>query len=186
MVKAENLGKRFGAKWVFRRLEFCVSTGECLLVTGSNGSGKSTLLRLIAGLEPASEGSVHTETSIGYSSPELRLYPHLTGVEHVELAAALRGIRSDPGILEAVGLNEAAAKTIDAYSTGMSVRLKLALAIQANPKLLVLDEPGAGLDEEGRQAVSDIVEAQRRRGAVVLATNDPLERRFGDLELQLG
>ncbi len=70
-------------------------------------------------------------------------------------------------------------------SSGMRARLKLALAIQAEPAILILDEPGASLDEEGRSLVRKIVDEQRQRGAVVVATNDPDERRLGNLELQV-
>jgi len=70
-------------------------------------------------------------------------------------------------------------------STGMKARLKLALAIQANPLLLLLDEPSAGLDEHGRALVESIAREQTQRGCLVLATNDPAERRLATLELEL-
>ena len=188
MISGEGLGKRFGRRWVFRRVEFCVARGECLLVTGANGSGKSTLLRILAGLEPASEGSVSRSFSgeVGFSSPELRVYPWLTGREHLEIAARLRGLTdASLDLLRLVGL-DGDDKVAGQYSTGMKGRLKLALAIQAQPEVLLLDEPGAGLDESGLAIVNWIVEEQKLKGAVVIATNDPNERRFGDLELRLG
>lgn len=185
-MSAHELGKRFGPRWVFRRLEFCVARGECLLVTGVNGSGKSTLLKVLAGLEAPSEGVVESScVRLGYTAPDLRLYPSLTGAEHMELAARLRGsdIRND--LLDEVELSGAAGPT-SSYSSGMRVRLKLALALQANPDLLILDEPGAGLDESGRSLLDGVIHGQKNRGAVIVATNDPRERRYGDLELRLG
>ncbi|MGI8923580.1 MAG: ABC transporter ATP-binding protein [Fimbriimonadales bacterium] len=186
MVFAHELGKRFGARWVFRRLEFCVAQGECLLVTGVNGSGKSTLLRVLVGLETPSEGQMESSGfRIGYTAPDLRLYPSLNGAEHMELAAKLRGSDTRVDLLEEVGLPGAVGPT-SSYSTGMRARLKLALALQASPDLLILDEPGAGLDESGRSLLDGVIQAQKGRGAVIVATNDPLERRYGDLELRLG
>lgn len=189
MISCEGLGKRFGKQWVFRRVTLSLEKGSCLLVTGSNGSGKSTLLKLLAGLEPASEGSVSTgfdrRTQMGYTAADLRLYPALTGREHLRFASDLRGLPCEDGLLVRVGLAHKGDEPTANYSTGMRVRLKLALAMQGKPLALLLDEPGAGLDESGRVLLDEIVEEQRGRGVVVVATNDEGERRFGDYELRL-
>jgi len=68
----------------------------------------------------------------------------------------------------------------------MRARLKLALALQPDPDVLLLDEPGAGLDEAGRALIEGVVASQLKKGVVVLATNEPLERRFATFELQVG
>lgn len=192
MLVAENLGKRFGAQWVFRHLEFDLSLGDCLIVLGSNGSGKSTLLKVLAGLEIQTEGKRRLRTAsederlvIGYASPELRLYPNLSVSEHLTLAAALRGIASRKDLLEEVGLAHAADKFAAALSTGMKARLRLALALQSSPPILLLDEPTLGFDRFGTQLVESIVKEQSRKGILVLATNDDSERRFGNLEIRL-
>lgn len=190
VISCDGLGKRFSKQWVFRRVSLTVETGQCLLLTGPNGSGKSTLLKLLAGLEPASEGSVSrefdTRTGMGYSATDLRLYPNLSADEHLEFASTMRGIAAEHGLLGSVGLSEAADKPVGAFSTGMRARLKLALALMGAPKALLLDEPGAGLDESGRALLDEVVAEQLGRGVVILATNDPAERRFGDFELVLG
>lgn len=183
MLSVTGLGKRYGSKWVFRNVEFCVRPGEVLVVTGPNGSGKSTLLKILAGLETPSSGHVSV-ARVGYMSPELGLYPLLTGKEHMELASRLRGVSM--GDLAAVGLDQAAEVRIDAYSTGMKARLRLALAMQHDPDVLLLDEPEAGLDPQGKEFVAQIVEQHRQRGVTVLATNDHAQRRCGDYELKLG
>lgn len=190
VISCEGLGKRFSKQWVFRRVSLTVETGRCLLLTGPNGSGKSTLLKLLAGLEPPSEGSVRrefdTRTGMGFSATDLRLYPNLTAGEHLKFASTMRGIAAEHGLLERVGLSEATAKPVGAFSTGMRARLKLALALMGEPQALLLDEPGAGLDESGRALLDQVVGEQLRRGMVVVATNDPAERRLGDFELVLG
>jgi len=174
---------------VFRRVSIDVKSGSCLLVTGSNGSGKSTLLKLLAGLEPASEGSVtprfDRRAEMGYAAADLRLYPALSGREHLEFSSQLRGLPSEFELLDRVGLAHKGDEPTGNYSTGMRVRLKLALALQGEPLALLLDEPGAGLDESGRSLLDEIVEEQRSRGFVIVATNDESERRFGDYELRL-
>lgn len=192
MIVVENLGKRFGAQWVFRHLEFDLSLGDCLLVLGSNGSGKSTLLRVLAGLEQQTEGNRRLRTAtnddrlaIGYSSPEMRLYPNLTSAEHLNLAASLRGLPNPKNLLEQVGLSKSSDKLTSELSTGMRARLRLALALQSSPPILLLDEPGLGLDEYGSQLVEDIAKEQSRKGVLILATNDNSERRFGNLEIRM-
>ena len=190
MIACEGLGKRFSNRWVFRRVSLSLESEQCLLLTGPNGSGKSTLLRVLAGLEPPSEGSVRidieTRKELGFSATDLRLYPSLTATEHVCFAAAMRGMPQFDGVLERVGLEQSAEQPTATFSTGMRARLKLALAIMGDPKVLMLDEPGAGLDDGGRTLLENVIAEQRSRGCLILATNDPSERRFGDYELDLG
>lgn len=187
VIRCAGLGKRYGSRWVLRGVEMSLSDGECLLVTGPNGAGKTTLLRLLGGLESPTEGEVWTTGAIGFAAPDLSLYPNLTAKEHLRFAAALR--RVDPRereLLERVGLCEHEDKPVGAFSTGMRSRLRLALAIQHEPAVLLLDEPTATLDEQGRQIVCHIIEEQRARGCIVLATNSEGDRAYGDLEVRLG
>jgi ABC-type multidrug transport system ATPase subunit len=119
-------------------------------------------------------------------APELRLYPSLSASETVTLAGRLRGIgRTTNGLLERVGLAGRGDDLVSTYSTGMRARLKLALALQTNPSLLLLDEPGSGLDESGKEILERAIEDQKTRGCVIIATNDAAERRFASLELKL-
>jgi ABC-type multidrug transport system ATPase subunit len=185
LMSAVGLGRRFGSQWVFRGVEIELSQGDALCVIGSNGSGKSTLLRILAGLLSATEGSVVRPTALGYSAIDLALWPQLTASEHLELAAALRGVAVSDG-LRRVGLADAANKPVGQFSTGMRARLKLALAVQHSPEVLLLDEPSASLDDEGRSLIEGAVAEQLKRGAVVIATNDPGDRRHATHELELG
>jgi len=186
MIRCSGLGKRYGSRWALRRVEIELSLGECLLVTGPNGAGKTTLLRLLAGLEDPSEGEVSASGTIGFAAPDLALYPNLTACEHLRFAAALRRVEpQESALLERVGLQEHPGKPVGAFSTGMRSRLRLALAIQHQPSVLLLDEPTATLDEQGRQVVRDIIEEQRTRGCIALATNAEGDRGFGDLEVRL-
>lgn len=189
MVEAQGLGKKYGRRWIFRNVEFSLGLGDALLVVGPNGSGKSTLLKVVAGLVPASAGSVRLEgdprRTLGYASLDLNLYPHLTAREHLELAGELRGCeaRADE-LLHKVGLAEAADKFAVSLSTGMRMRLKLALAVQGEPPVLLLDEPGASLDDGGRELVRRICAEQRSRGALIVATNDRRERELGNMMIE--
>jgi heme exporter protein A len=186
VLTVNGLGKRYDDRWIIRNIGFTLEKGEALIVRGRNGSGKSTLLKLVSGLLPPSEGVVTGPPRLGYAGIDLAVYPQLTATEHLAMSARLRGCpERTEELLSKVGLsvvNLPAGK----LSTGMRARLKLAIAIQAEPDLLLLDEPGAALDEQGRALIEQVVEEQRARGAAVIATNDPSERRLGNLELCLG
>jgi ABC-type multidrug transport system ATPase subunit len=191
VLQVEKLGKRFAQRWIFRGIGFSLEKGHSLVVLGDNGAGKSTLLKLLAGLLPATEGSINPpdgdpRLNIGYSALDLSLYGHLTLAEHLRFSAAVRGCPARTGeLLEFVHLHERATQPAGELSTGLRARLKLALAIQSEPRLLLLDEPGAGLDAEGNKLLEEICVRQLARGALVIATNDLHERRLGNLELKL-
>jgi len=187
----DRLGKKYGSRWIFRGLTFELGLGDRLVVLGKNGSGKSTLVRTIAGLTNSNEGSVHLPDGdprliLGFCALEQSVYAQLSVVEHLQLTADLRGCppRIDE-LLTEVGLDYAGSLLGSQLSTGMKARLKIAMAIQAEPQTLLLDEPSAGLDEDGRSLIERIVERQSKRGCLVMATNDPAERRLANLELQL-
>lgn len=187
----EGLGKRFGSRWLFRGVSFTLKQGDALVVLGPNGSGKSTFLRIVAGLGSASEGTVSlppgdSRQVLALSALEMSLYPNLSVAEHLEFSAGVRGCAARTGeLLDRIGLTDAADRHASQISTGMKARLKLAMAIQANPAVLLLDEPGAGLDEHGLALVESIAAEQRERGCLILATNEPRERRLATLELRL-
>lgn len=188
LLKVSGLGKRYGSRWIFRNLGFELCRGERLVVTGRNGSGKSTLLRCLAGLLPRTEGKVvlpgDPRLTLGVSALDQALYADLTASEHLETTGDLRGVPSRAEeLLTRIDLDDVLVREM---STGMRARLRMALAIQSDPLILLLDEPGASLDEHGRALVDDIVREQAERGCLILATNDPRERRLADFELGLG
>lgn len=145
---------------------------------------------MLAGVAPATEGKCFRgndpRNDLGYAALDQPVYPVLTVAEHLELAASLRGCapRIDE-LLSEVELAYAANVAGRHLSTGMRARLKFALAVQAEPAALLLDEPGAGLDERGRQVVDRIIESRIGRTAIVIATNEPSERRYATHELPL-
>ena len=200
-LQFENLHKRFGDRAVLRNVNARVEHGEALVVTGHNGSGKSTLLTVLAGLLRPDRGRVRIledgreitrderRRALALVAPDLTLYPELTALENLEFFARVRGLpvdsRGHEALLERLGLPGRGRDSVGTYSSGMRVRLKYAVALQADPHVLLLDEPTAMLDTGGVEVVEQIIAEQRRRGLLVLATNDPEEARYGDLFLHL-
>ena len=136
---------------------------------GPNGAGKTTLMRIVAGLLEPTSGSVvldgaevtenpqHVWARLGYLPQEFGFYPHLTGEAMLRHLLELKGVEARGGmkalvqeLLDRVNLSFAAKRKVKGYSGGMRQRLGLAQAIAGDPRLIIVDEPTAGLDPEER------------------------------------
>ena len=120
--------------------------GEIIGVLGANGSGKSTLLRTIAGREKLSQGNVSAVAPPHLLTHDQALYPHLTGIENIELVLAGLGHspkqikQFGPAVAKLAGLREAAGRRLGTYSSGMAAQLRFALTTAIKPKILLVDE----------------------------------------------
>lgn len=187
-LKASDLSKRYGPRWLFRRLSLVIAGGESLAITGPNGSGKSTLLKILGGLLVPTHGEIELQVNgravpatehalqVGIVAPYANLYLPLTAEENLLFLARLRGTpdRHDRvrNLLREVGLNGRARDPVATYSSGMMQRLRLAAALLAEPPLLLLDEPSVTLDAAGNELVARIIRDQvTRERIVVVATN---------------
>jgi len=201
-VSASGLTHRYGRRATgVEELEFSFEGPGVVAVTGANGSGKSTLLRIVAGVLRASQGDVRLQiqgrdvprglrrTRVGLATPELAFYEEFTGRENLEFAAQTHGLDAPraaaANALSRVGLESRGGDRVAAYSSGMKQRLRLAFALLHSPPVLLLDEPGSHLDDEGRAAVREVVRAERARGLVLIATNDPQEVQLAERSLEL-
>ena len=180
MIAARGLGRSFGAKAVLRDLDLDVAERDLLVVTGPNGSGKSTLLALCAGLLAPTRGELEVKAErgrIGYLAHEPLVYRELTALENLDLYGRLYRVperRERIGmLLERYGLWEARRERVATFSRGMQQRLALCRALLHDPDLLLLDEPYAGLDEEGAELLDGELRALAGTRTLVLATHDP-------------
>jgi heme exporter protein A len=199
--EARDLGHRYGRRTALQPLSFSLSAPGVAAVTGPNGSGKSTLLRIAAGLLRASRGTSALTVAgrviapaerrrwVGYASPELAFYDELSVAENLAFAAETRGMRAPAAAAAAalarVGLGSRAADRIPALSSGMKQRLRLAFAVLHEPPVLLLDEPGSHMDDEGRAMLAGLVDRERRTGLVLIATNDEREWRLAEQRIEL-
>jgi len=201
-LQGKELGKWFGKRKIFERINLLVEERGSLVVTGRNGSGKTTLLKILCGLIRPTKGEVVINSGektlsrdesrglFGLVMPDLELYGELTALENLLFLSRIRGMNSGSGELERklgeVGLGGRENDLVFSFSSGMKQRLKYALATLFEPGVLVLDEPTANLDEEGISMVDRIVSQQKERGILILATNEKSDLRYGDQVLRVG
>lgn len=187
MLTLTNLTKRYGYRRVFRDVNCQIETGQIVAVTGRNGAGKSTLLRIVAGLLRPSAGKVLLSSPhIGMFAPDAPLYRELTVLENLQFFAKAHSEKTDiEETLERFHLTPRRHDLTGDLSSGWRARLQLAVAIFAEPKVLLLDEPAANLDEAGHSLLWEILEGQRQHGIALVATNDGREARRCDRMLEL-
>ncbi len=170
-----------------RDLNLNVAAGQVYGLLGPNGSGKSTTLKIIIGLVSPTKGqarifgrdssSVGSREAVGFL-PESPYFPkYLTAREMLNFYGKLSGLRPRDlkkradELLELVGLTSARDRRLGGYSKGMLQRIGLAQALVHEPKLLVLDEPTAGVDPAGTREIRDLILDLKRRGTTVLLSS---------------
>jgi heme exporter protein A len=180
MIRARKLGKRFGDKRALRGVDFDLSDGGCLVVTGPNGSGKTTLLRLCAGLAVPTEGELVVDVPrgrVGYMAHDPLVYRELTALENLDLYGRLYGVperRERIGmLLERFGLWEVRHDRVASYSRGMTQRLALCRVVLHEPALLVLDEPYTALDAAGAELLDAQLAELYGERTLLVSTHDP-------------
>jgi ABC-2 type transport system ATP-binding protein len=170
-----------------RHLDLRIESGEVYGLLGPNGSGKSTTLKIILGLVSPTRGRteifgrdsrlVESRVAVGFLPENPYFYKYLTGEETLRFFGRLCGLRGTPlrerinELLDLVGLTKARRQRLGTYSKGMLQRIGLAQALIHHPKLLILDEPTAGVDPAGSREIRDLICGLRERGITVLLSS---------------
>jgi ABC-2 type transport system ATP-binding protein len=191
-IRLQGLKKVYGGRVeALKSVDLTIPTGMFGLL-GPNGAGKTTLMRILAGILKPTAGTARigkhdlsTETGrqavkrmLGYLPQELGLYPDLTAREFLDYVGILKGLedkrsrhRRVAELLEVVGLSAAADRKLKAFSGGMKRRLGIAQALLGDPKLLIVDEPTAGLDPEERIRFRNLLSELAGDRTVILSTH---------------
>lgn len=197
-VEIENLVKVFPAHFggtavrAVDQVSIRIEPGEVYGLIGPNGSGKSTTMKALLGLVAPTAGrcrifgadslAVDSREQVGFLPENPYFYKHLSGAETLRFYGKLCGLRGKTlearvgELLELVDLTEARNRRLGGYSKGMLQRIGLAQALVQEPRLVILDEPTAGVDPIGSRQIRDLILALRGRGITVFLCSHLLEQ----------
>ncbi|MEN3268136.1 ATP-binding cassette domain-containing protein [Pseudonocardia sp.] len=183
LIAFHQLTKRYGAVQALDGLTAEVASGRITAFLGANGSGKTTTMRVLLGLAEPTAGSAtidgrayrdlaHPTRAIG-AVLDQGFHPHRSARNHLRIVAAQAGVPKNriEGVLDVVGLTDAAGRRVGGYSLGMRQRLALAAALVPEPAILVLDEPFNGLDPHGIQIMRDFLRRFADNGGTVFLSS---------------
>lgn len=187
-VSVKDFTKRYGKVTAVDGISFQVFPGEIFGLLGPNGSGKTSTLESLEGLRDRDGGSMliegmdpmHQQRNLrqitGVQLQSSGLHEHLTVKEAMQFFCAYHRVPPAMGVLERFGLTPLLDRTYGSLSTGQRRRLTLAIAIAHDPRVLILDEPTAGLDVQTRVELHAVMRELRAAGtAIILATHDMAE-----------
>ena len=202
-VEIKALKKTFGLKPILRGIDLTLSRGERVALLGANGAGKTTLLRILAGLTKPTAGTAcingldivqdaqQVRHLVGFVAHQPYLYEELTAIENLLFFGRMYSVkhlqRRAIEFLSRVGLERRAQERVSALSRGQVQRLSLARALLHSPQILLLDEPDAGLDEEGNVLLETLLDEHTAQAGTTLFTTHHLElaQKLGDRSVKL-
>jgi ABC-2 type transport system ATP-binding protein len=187
MIEVEDLSKNYGAFAAVRELSFAVRPGEVLGLVGPNGAGKTSTLRCLAGIIPASGGSVRiaghdvatdpvaAKRALAFFPDEPRLFEYLTVRQHLSFVARIYGVADHEALagplLEELEIADKADELPGALSRGMKQKLAIACGLLHAPKVMFFDEPLTGLDPLGIRRMKDSILKRARDGAAIVLSS---------------
>jgi ABC-2 type transport system ATP-binding protein len=187
-LQIEGVSKRYGEQVALREVSLKVGAGERLSLLGPNGAGKTTLVRCVSGRVRPDCGRIRLRGEplthalraehLGLVPQEIALYPSLTARANLEIFGRLYGLRGADlarrveWALEWVGLSARAKERIATYSGGMKRRINVACGVLHRPRVVLLDEPTAGVDPQSRERIYEMLDELGQQGtAFVMATH---------------
>lgn len=187
MIEVNGLTKRYGNFTAVRDLSFAVRPGEVLGLVGPNGAGKTSTLRCLAGIIPASGGTIRiaghdiatepvaAKRALAFFADEPRLFDYLTVRQHLNFVARIYGVRNHESIAEPLlqefEIADKADKLPDELSRGMKQKLAIACGLLHGPQVMFFDEPLTGLDPLGIRRMKNSIIKRAREGATIVLSS---------------
>jgi ABC-2 type transport system ATP-binding protein len=196
-IDCVNLGKSFGNYKAVEGVTFQLPEGSIMGFVGPNGSGKTTIIRMLCGVLLPTEGTasvlgydVKTQSEeikqrIGYMSQKFSLYEDMTVAENLSFYAGVYNLKGTAAreqkqqVIERIGLEERLKQMVSALSGGWKQRVALACSLIHNPKLLILDEPTAGVDPVSRRVFWNIIHQLSTEGMTILVSTHYMDEAEG-------
>ena len=198
VLEVDNIDVRFGVLLALREVALSAPAGQVTGLIGPNGAGKTTLFNVITGLQQPTRGTVmiggvnvtslkphvRARQRVARTFQRLEVFGALTARENILVGAEIRNkwdsVTEDPHrvaeeILERIGLSAVADRPVDAMPTGTARLVELGRALAIRPKLLLLDEPGSGLDPEETHALGDLLTELSNDGMAILLVEHDVE-----------
>lgn len=175
-IEVKALKKSYGHHLVLKEISFQIEQNEIFALLGINGAGKTTILECIEGLKKYDSGMINIHGTLGIQLQSSSLPAHIKPLEALKLFSKWNHVLVDDSIIQSLKMNEIKNKQYEHLSTGQKRRLHLALALVNHPDILILDEPTAGLDVEGRRALHNQIRELKAQGkTIILASHDMVE-----------
>lgn len=190
MIQIKNLTKTFGAFYALRDINMTINLGEFWIVVGPNGAGKTTLLKILATLSKPTNGllqfgdinfqtdRLNVRREIGFIGHQSFLYNNLTAEENLKFYARMYSLKDRQTLindkLTAVGLINRKNDLVRNFSRGMQQRLTIARTLLTDPKVILLDEPFSGLDQQGIDLFSELLMRLVAPDRIILLTTHNL------------
>ncbi len=187
MIEVQALAKRYGNFTAVRELSFVVRPGEVLGLVGPNGAGKTSTLRCLAGIIPASGGTIRiagrdlaaepvaAKRALAFFPDEPRLFEYLTVRQHLNFVARVYGVSGHEAIaqplLEEFEIADKADQLPGELSRGMKQKLTIACGLLHGPSVMFFDEPLTGLDPLGIRRMKNSIRARARSGAAIVLSS---------------
>lgn len=197
-VTLDNISKRYSSNWILRNVNYEFSEDHVYAVKGDNGSGKSTLLMMLSGLLAPSVGSIIYEhrskrisndeifEHVSFWGPYVSLMKNLTVKEMISYYIKNRKLRNDASVSEvfdSINIKVSPKAIVKSLSSGQMQRVGLYLTILAETSILLLDEPGSYLDQEGKAWYQELLKRENGNRIIVIASNEEEDMKLSNESL---
>ena len=199
-IQLENISKRYGFEWIFKKINYQFETNERYAIVGPNGSGKSTVLKIISGGLVPTSGKINfyngiqiindvqdASKEIAFAAPYISLLEDFTLLEMYQFHASFKKMKvnTQEEFFEISQLAEHKNKYIKNFSSGMKQRLKLSLAFLTESEVLLLDEPTSNFDTKAIDWYLKLIESYTSERLVIIGSNQEFEYSFCKKKLSI-